>query len=399
MQLGTWQAWLIWLTAALFYLFEFIHRIVISIMIPELTNSFHASIAAIGILSAAYFYAYAFAQIPVGLLIDRFGTRKLLTISCLLIAMSSLVFANTNNIAVASCCRILIGLGSASAFVGCLKIASSWFPANRFGLIVGLTNLLGVTGAIIGGKPMAHVVETFDWHVVMEGSAVIGLFISWLLWHEVRDSSNTVVMTSNTTFTARLLNTAKNPQNWLAAAFASLLVAPIVTYSELWGVPFLSATYDLPRPLAAQIATSTFIGIAIGGPTIGFISDYYRRRKLPMLLGLLGALTSISMIILGKGWSIPGLYLWHILFGFCSSSMLLCFSLISEAAKASYRATAVGFTNSVIMIVGGLLQALSGIILAASHNFTFGFAPIFICYFIALICGIFLEETRCNYNL
>lgn len=365
-------------------------------MIPELSTSFGITPSEIGKLSAFYFYAYALAQIPVGLLIDRYGTRKLLTLSCLLITVSSFIFANTTSLEVAKTCRLLIGLGSASAFVGCLKIASSWFPANQFGLIVGLTNLLGVTGAMLGGKPIAQIVDSFDWRVVMEGSAFIGVVLTLLLWVEIRDSDKSI--SHRSTFLARLITTCKNPQNLYAAGFASLMVAPIVTYAELWGVPFLKHTYNLERPVAAQITTITFIGIAIGGPTIGYLSDQYRRRKPPMFAGLVGALICMSIIIFIPRLPEIVLYVVHIAFGFCSSSMLLCFSLISEAAKPSYRATAVGFTNSIIMVAGAILQTVSGRLLDKEYNFIIGLAPIFVCYLLAFLCFTFLKETKAHYN-
>lgn len=365
-------------------------------MIPELSASFNITPSEIGKLSAFYFYAYALAQIPVGLLIDRYGTRKLLTFSCLLITVSSFIFAHTHSLEVAKACRLLIGLGSASAFVGCLKIASSWFPANQFGLIVGLTNLLGVTGAMLGGKPIAQIVDSFDWRVVMEGSAFVGLVLTFLLWVETRDSEKSI--SHRSTFLARLLTTCKNPQNLYAAGFASFMVAPIVTYAELWGVPFLKYAYALDRPVAAQITTITFIGIAIGGPTIGYLSDQSRRRKPPMFAGLVGALICMSIIIFIPGLPELVLYALHIGFGFCSSSMLLCFSLISEAAKPSYRATAVGFTNSIIMVIGAILQTISGSLLDKDYNFVIGLGPIFICYLLAFICFTFLKETKAHYN-
>lgn len=170
---GNYRAWLIWFTAGLFYLFEFIHRIAIRVLIPELSDSFQVSMSIIGGLSAYYFYAYAFAQIPVGLLIDRYGSRNVLSISCLMIAAGSLMFGLTRDINVARLCRLLIGFGSASAFVGCLKLAAGWFPANKFGLIVGLTNFLGASGAMIGGSQLAVALESHSWRNIMQLSTVV----------------------------------------------------------------------------------------------------------------------------------------------------------------------------------------------------------------------------------
>jgi len=386
------RAWIIWLTAGLFYLFEFIHRIIISVMIPELSAAFDASVAAIGELSAYYFYAYACAQIPLGLLIDKFGTRKLLTLSCLIIAISSFIFGITSNLLVADVCRLFIGLGSASAFVGCLKIGSTWFPANKFGLIVGLTNLLGVTGAIIGGNPVARAVNTYGWRGVMQTSAVIGVILSFLLWSIVRDGKPNGHNSYTSSFMKKIRSTISSKQTWIAALFAGLMVAPIVTYAELWGVPFLQNAYNLAKPGAAQLTTITFLGIAIGGPSIGYISDKIQSRKLPMLIGVLGALVTISTIIFFPGVDLITLYFLHILFGFFSSAMLLCFTIISEAAKAEYRATAIGLTNCVVMAAGASLQRISGTILDASQvDFDLGFAPIIVCYILALISYKFIN--------
>ncbi len=393
------KSWLIWFAAGLFYLFEFIHRVVVSVMIPELSESFAVGSALLSSLSAAYFFAYAFAQIPVGILLDRYGTRLLLTVACLAITLSSCAFAYTQSLTIANYCRIIIGLGSAFAFVGCLKLAASWFPAHKFAFVVGLTNLLGVLGAVLGGGPAAYTVESFGWRNTMFGMAAIGLALTIVLWQTIRDSKTNKKHTSeNTPLTKNLKIVIKSKQTWLIALFASCMVAPIVTYSELWGVTYLTQVYTLDRSQAANIATITFIGIGIGGPTIGWLSDYYRNRSFFMGIGLLGALISICLILFGPILAMPIVLFLHVAFGFFTSSMLLCFSLNAEATKQQYRATTVAFTNCLIMISGAALQIFCGYLLEfTDHNFAISFLPVIACYVLALLCFIKIKEPACRF--
>lgn len=395
------RSWVIWITAGVFYLYEFAHRVAISVMIPELSASFDVSSAMISSLAAYYFFAYAFAQIPVGLLIDRYGTHILLSFACLTIAIASFIFAYTNQIMFANYCRILIGFGSAFAFVGCLKLAASWFPANKFGLIVGLTNLFGVAGAIIGGNPMAHAVDAFGWRAVMYISGLLGILITCLLWKIISDSKTkkSVHSSDKTTVVTKLKTIIKNKQSWLIAVFAGCMVAPIVTYSELWGVTYLIDTYNLNRPDAAHIATLSFIGIAVGGPLIGWLSDYFRKRTTFMAIGIFGALVSMSLILFGPIMPIWGISFLHITLGFFTSSMLLCFSLNSETTLPNIRATTLAFTNSIIMLTGATLQTISGYLLDYTyHNYNLSFVPLMACYLIALGCFMFIVDTKCKFK-
>lgn len=372
-------------------------------MIPELAQSFNASISALGSLSACYFFAYASAQIPVGLLIDRFGTRWLLTLACLSIGVGSFVFAYSTNILLADLCRIIIGFGSAFAFVGCLKLGSVWFPATQFAFIIGLTNLFGVFGAIIGGAPIAKGVDAFGWRPIMLASAIVGVIISILLWVIIAEPAQTDSKPKPkhnwVEFRSCLLAVLKFRQIWLIALFAGLIVAPITTYAELWSIPFLMDTYQLARPAAAQISMLIFVGIALGGPIIGLISDKIRQRKLPMLIGTIGAMLCIALILLWHNMPLNLLFVLHLAFGFFSSSMLLCFSLASEAATTNIRATTIAFTNSIIMVMGASLQVIaSGLLDYSNINYTIGFAPILICYVLAIITFKYICETKCTFK-
>lgn len=398
---GYLKSWLIWFVAGLFYLFEFIHRVVVSVMIPELSESFEVGSALLSSLSAAYFFSYALAQVPVGILIDRYGTRLPLTLACLSIALSTFVFGLTPNINVANFSRVVIGLGSAFAFVGCLKLAATWFPAHRFAFVVGLTNMFGVIGAVVGGAPTAYAVTTLGWRNTMYIVGLIGLLLSYVLWSIIRDNKRYKPNKSSdkSSIFKNLDEVLQNKQTWLIAIFASCMVSPIITYSELWGVTYLVNAYNIERTVAAQISTITFLGIAIGGPTIGWLSDYYRNRTYFMGIGLTGALISISIILFGPTLSLGLVLLLHVCFGFFTSSMLLCFSLNAEETKPKIRATTVALTNCVIMIVGAELQKISGELLEyTSNNFTISFIPLISCYVLAIICYIFIKEPPCKFS-
>lgn len=370
-------------------------------MIPELIQDFNVSIASLGALSACYFYAYAIAQIPVGMLIDRYGTRSLLTGACALIATSSLVFAQTDSMLIAELCRVFIGFGSAFAFVGCLKLGTDWFPSRQFGVIVGLTNLLGVTGAILGGKPTAYLVDQTGWRGVILLSAFVGFVLTIILWSVVREHTakpKTEPLKLQTKHAIKTFSMAlKCRQTWLVAIFGGLMVAPITTYSELWGVTYLVESYNFDRPIAAQITSLTFLGIAIGGPLIGWLSDYMRKRKLPMLIGMCGAAVTLAILLFIPQLPTWQLYVLHFIFGFFTSSMLLCFSLIAEITAPVIRATTIALTNSIIMAMGATMQTLSGYIIDASYNnYITGFMPLLACYGLAALCLYCVKPGVCK---
>lgn len=358
--------WIIWLVAALFYGYEFFLRISPEVMVQDLERTFAVSAAALGSLSAFYYYAYAVMQIPVGVLLDRFGTRKLLSLSALIVAFGCWLFATTTSLHIAEFGRLLMGVGSAFAFVGCLKLASAWFPRSQFALVVGLTNMLGVIGAINGEAPLAAFVDHVGWRSSMLYAAVVGFAIAILIMLVVRNQPK------------QAINKPSEPQldlwggiryiwcckqTWLVAIFGSLMVAPIAGFGELWAVPFLQKLNHLSHVETAGIASLVFVGIAVGGPVNGWISGKLGKRSLIMLVGALFALASLCLIIyvpLKHAWLV-GLLLF--VFGFFTSSMLLCFALNTEYNPVNVSGVVIGFTNMIVMLGGVIFQPLIGVLL------------------------------------
>src|SRR5438105_14743406 len=124
-----------WLTAALFFGYVWVLRVAPSVMVEELMRDFAVGAAVLGNLSAAYFYGYAGMQIPVGLLLDRFGPRRLITVASLVCAGGCVLFAAGSSLAAVTAGRFLIGASAAFSLVGSMAVAGQWFPANRFAIL------------------------------------------------------------------------------------------------------------------------------------------------------------------------------------------------------------------------------------------------------------------------
>ncbi len=149
-----------WFLCAVFFLYAFVQRVAPSVMVDDLMRDFAVGGALLGNLSAYYYYAYAGSQIPVGVLMDRFGPRRLVTLAAALAGAGSLVFVLADGLWLASIGRLMIGFGCAFSFVGALNYAALWFPPNRFATLSGWAQMLGVLGGIIGQAPLGYLVET-----------------------------------------------------------------------------------------------------------------------------------------------------------------------------------------------------------------------------------------------
>ncbi len=197
-------------------------------MTEELRTAFDANSYQIGNMISYYYIAYAILQIPIGLLLDRYGPRRLLTFSCLLCALGGAVFANAYTMPVASLGRFLMGAGSACAFIGTLKLATLWFPLEKVGLAAGVTMLLGFLGATSAGAPLAMLIEHFGWREVMCIISLGGIALAALIWNVVRDAPRDKMSvlkesTQSQPILFGLITVIRNKQVWLLAFYGCLM--------------------------------------------------------------------------------------------------------------------------------------------------------------------------------
>lgn len=397
-----------WATGALFFFYAWILRVAPSVMIDELMRDFTVGAAAVGNLSAFYFYGYAGMQIPVGLLMDRFGPRRLMTVAAVGCAAGCVVFALAPTLWALSLGRFLIGATAAFSLVGAMTVAGQWFPPARFALLSGFAMMLGMAGGVFGQAPLRLLVEALDWRQASLALAGGGLLLALAALATVRDGTRGTgglrqVMQG-------LAAVGRNRQTWLIALAGLGTTGPLLGFAGLWGVPYLVLTQGLDRSSAAGITSMMFVGWGLGAPVFGWLSDRIGRRKPPFVAGLM--LTALAMA--GLAWA-PGLPLWAVsvlcfLCGFGGSAQILGFAAVRELNPPAAAGAALGIVNAVVTGAGALYQPLLGGLLDlawtgelaggarvyAPAAYGTAFSVLVAGSAVGIACILLMRETRCR---
>lgn len=399
--------------ASLFYLYDFLLRVMPSAMTNDLMAHFHIGAARLGIMLAILYYAYAPMQIPAGLMFDRIGTRLLLTIMVVLCAIGTLIFGLTDNVAIAMIGRFIIGFSSAFAFLGALVLASRFLPHKYFAAFVGLVQLLGCVGAIVGETPIAIAVKHFGWQKTNFAASLIGFVLAILFWILLRDHPEGVKVSraKSINILRQLSMVFKNSQNWWIGLYAFAIWAPVTIFAALWGVPFIMTYYKINATSAAFAVSLVWVGIGIGCPLVGWWSDHIARRRIPLIFtAFLGVIVS-GLILYINHTSLYLMYVWLFLLGVTVSGMVITFGVIKDINAQSVVGTANGFNNMAILIGGIVFQPMIGVVLHlfwkskminhvpvySLYTYKIALSVVPMCFLLALFVGVFLiRETYCK---
>lgn len=402
--------------ASTFYLYEFFLRVMPSVMMHPLMQTFHIDAKMFGILSAVFFYAYAPMQIPAGLLIDRYGPRLLMTLSVACCTLGVFLFAIATHIYIAALGRGLIGFGSAFAFIGTLVLVARWFPPRYFAFITGTIQLLGCVGAIAGETLIALITKHTNWRIVLIGASILGLVLMVLYGLFIRNAPRRLkipqIKDPNHSDTwARLSVVCRNPQTWWVALCAFASWAPISILASLWGIPFLMRYYQTDITMAATAIAAVWTGVALASPLVGWWSNVIKRRNLPLTLcyAIGFVCTMLAIYTPHLRWSFMIVLLF--LIGVSASSQVITFGIVEDNNPASVEGTAIGLNNMAVIFGGIILQPLIGIMLKLNWDgVVFNHLPVYalsnyrkalifapLSSLIGLLTSLFLlRETHCK---
>jgi MFS family permease len=406
---------------AALYLIAFYQRVAPAVLVQELTREFSLSGAALGNLSAFYFYSYVAMQIPTGLIADRWGPRKLLTAGAALTAVGTFVFALAGTAYVANAGRLAIGAAAGVAFVAMLKLASHWMPARQFALASGMALFVGVMGATLAGAPLRLLVDAMGWRNVMLASAVVTAFVAAAIWIVARDDPSERGYES---YFPHDKGSAGGGSVWedlkvvlgyrntvllyfIPGAFSGINL----TFAGLWGVPFLTTHYGYTTAEAAALCSLLLVSWSVACIAYGPISQRLGRRKPLFIAGLLATTAIWAMIVWIPGWNSVALAALLVALGIAAGPFILTFPFAKESVPARLAGTVSGIVNMGVMTGGLVMQPLAGWVLDRHWTgalaaggarlydlaaYRSAFSLLFIWGAIALVLLLFTRETHCR---
>lgn len=363
-------AWAIWGLGALVYLAAFFQRVAPAVMTEQLMAEFALGGAALGNLSAFYFYAYVAAQIPTGLLADRWGPRKLLATGTAIAAVGGALFALAPNFELAALGRTLVGASVGVGFVSMLKLSSHWIAPNRFALVSGLLLMMGLVGAVFAGVPLRLAVDAFGWRDVMSAFAAFTALLAVALWLFLRDDPTERGYASHfahapgashahASVLASLGEVLSYRNIWLMMLVPVGFSGAVLTFAGLWGVPWLRQVHGLDPKSAAAITSTMLVAWGIGGPLLGNWSTRLGRRK-PIYLGTGGIALLGWIAVVWLPLPLPLLVAVLAVTGFASGNIIIGFAWAKESVPLRLMGTASGVANMGPLMGGMFLQPAVG---------------------------------------
>jgi sugar phosphate permease len=354
------------------FVLSFFHRTAPAAIAGELTQAFSISAAVLGALAATYFYVYTLLQIPVGVLADTLGPRKLLSGGAAIAALGSLLLALAPAWELAAVGRTLVGVGVSVAFISILKVSAVWFPAKRFATLAGMTMFAGNLGAVAAGAPLAWMVTWTSWRSAFVGLAVLSALLAIGSWWRVRDRPEDfglppvhppAPVTARVPWTRAVVRVLANRATWPAFVVNVGVGGSYLAFAGLWAVPFLQQTRGMSRVDAAQHTSLLLLGVAIGSLLIGMISDRLQSRRGVMRAFVLLYLLSWLPWVWQVDWPLAATLAWFLLMGLLIPGFTLSWTIAKEANPVEFSGIATAVVNVGIFLGTGVLQPLVGWVL------------------------------------
>jgi MFS family permease len=365
----------------------------------QLMSAFNITPLGLSFLASTYFYVYAFMQIPAGLMLDRFAIHQVIIFPLLMCSVGVLLFSCAHSIALATFARILMGTGSAFAFISVLVIAKDLFAPKYFAFLTGLAQLLGATGACLGNAPLLYLFNKLhNWRSVLIFVSVAGFLLVGVIAQYLYSRKRLLAKKSHVPLAKTLRVIFTNRQVNYISLYACFSWAAIPVFASLWGIPFLTSWHHFTKLQAANANSFLWIGFALGSPFVGWFSDFIARRRIPLVAtAVLGLAATLALLLINQS---SFMFTTFLLFcvGLACAGQALCFAIVQENVEPGMAAGAIGFNNMIIIFFGAILQNVTGKIIAThGAEYVWGVLILPVCFMLSLFISVFLiKETFCR---
>ena len=352
------RAYAVWGVALLSYVVAVFHRSSLGVAAVDAQERFSAGASAVSLFLVLQLAVYAGLQIPVGVALDRLGSRRLILAGAVTMATGQLVLALAEDVPTAVAARVLVGAGDAMTFISVLRVVSFWFPGTLVPLVTQLTGILGQLGSVLAAYPLVALLHGTSWEATFLGAAATGLLVAVLVGVALRDAPGGTVRgpaVGLADLRATLLDTWREPGTRIGLYTHLVTQFSGTVFALLWGYPFLVVGQGLSPGTAAGLLTLlVLVGMGVG-PLLGRLCGRWPLRRSVLVFSILGATALAWTVVLawpGRA-PLPLLVVLVVVLGTNGPGSMIGFDYARTENPAERLGSASGVVN-----VGGFVASL-----------------------------------------
>lgn len=406
---GDFMAWLVCLSAGMFFLYEFFQLNIFDVINQSLRAEYSLNATQLSWMSSTFLWANILFLLPAGIILDRYSTRMVILVSMLVCILGTIGFAVTNSFVLACLFHAMAGIGNAFCFLSCVVLVSHWFPPTRQALVIGCVVTMAFIGGMIAHTPFAYLNDLFGWRNALYIDGLIGVVLWVWIFIIVQDQPKEApkrIYSNQGSVVHHFKRALSNRQNWLAGVFTSFLNLPIMVLCALWGASYLQVVHHVSEISASNIVSLILMGSIFGCPLAGWLSDSLGRRKPLMIVGAIATLIMVLPLILNVTLSQTSLAVIFFFLGFFTSTQVISYPLVSESNSAENTGAATGCASVIIMGGGAVGQILFGWLMGhhaglsgatySTSDFQYAMWMFPITAIAALVAVLLIRETYCQ---
>jgi len=365
----------IFLAISVTYVLSYFHRAAPAVVGPEIMRELSIAPSDMGLIGSMYFGAYALTALPAGLLADSWGSRKTIAAFVFLAGIGGLIFSLAQNVEIMAAGRFIVGFGVGVVYVAAMRIMADWYNSDQLGTYSGLLLGVGNVGALISTTPLLFIMGNIGWRNSFVVIAILTFIASGIAYIVIRNQPNELgfplLRKNNGTHKVSLNESIKtvfgNKKMYLLGILLFSYYGSFMGVGSLWAGPYMQNIYGLSKSVVGSILMMFPLGMVIGCPLAGYISDkVLKSRKKVLLWGcLLHTLCYIPLILFAESLTVGALYVLFGVYGLTGGSFVSCFACAQEIYETSFGGTAVGALNIFLFSGGAFYQYVMGVVISS----------------------------------
>jgi len=371
------RPWIVWATGLLAYIVAVLDRTTLGVSGLAAADRFSAGPTLLSTFVVLQVVVYAGAQVPAGLLLDRYGSKALIVSGAALMASGQLVLAFTESLPAAITARAVVGLGDAVTFISVLRLVPHWFDPRQVPLVTQLTGICGQLGQVLSAVPFLAVLSASGWSVAYASVSALGVLSIVLILLIVKNTPDGSAVTAEAMSTRETLTSLTTV--WLRPGtrlgfFTHMGTQFSVTvFALMWGVPYLTVAQGVSSGVAGTLLTASVVAAIVAGVLIGIVTGRHPHRRSRLVLAIIASNALVWTVVLALPGRAP-LWLLVVLVVVISvggPGSMVGFDFARTFNPSATLGTAQGMVNMGGFIASLLLMQAMGLVLEASGGISF----------------------------